>query len=295
MGHDSPRAIVDGRRRLAGSYHEWPSGAVALGTARLRASAAHAHPSDLCGRLLLWAAPSGRVSGCGSAPSQTNERSTAAAMARIDSGSSRTILVVGEIRAHPAADRIPIAEVHRGPGAPREGRALLQGLILCGQCGRRMKVLYNSRSAHLRYCCVRPQAGLPVCQDFSGRRLERGVEELVLEALQPVGMEAMIQAAADHGRACEAERAHWQQRVERARYEVDLARRQYEAVAPANRLVTRELERRFENALQGREEIESKTQAQMQKMDRPLTEEEQHTLTIISHQMLSHLDWNPTD
>jgi len=58
------------------------------------------------GRLLLWAAPSGRVSGCGSAPSQTNERSTATAMARIDSGSSRTIRVVGEIRAHPAADRI---------------------------------------------------------------------------------------------------------------------------------------------------------------------------------------------
>src|SRR5947208_4013012 len=95
-----------------------------------------------------------------------------------------------------------------GPGAPREGCALLQGLILCGQCGRRMKVLYNNRSAHIRYCCVRPQAGLPVCQDFAGRRLERGVEELVLEVLQPVGMEAMIQAAADHGRACEPERAH---------------------------------------------------------------------------------------
>jgi DNA invertase Pin-like site-specific DNA recombinase len=172
-----------------------------------------------------------------------------------------------------------------GPGAPREGRALLQGLILCGQCGRRMRVLYNSRSAHLRYCCVRPQAGLPGCQDFSGGLLERGVEELVLEALQPVGMEAMIQAAADHGRASEAERAHWQQRVERARYEVDLARRQYEAVDPGNRLVGRELERRFENALQGLEEIESKTQAQMQRMDRPLTEEEQHTLKTYAEQL----------
>src|SRR5439155_6446681 len=64
----------------------------------------------LCGRLLLWPAPRGRVSGCGSAPSEENERSTAAAMARIDSGSSRTVIVVGEIPAHPAADRIQSSE-----------------------------------------------------------------------------------------------------------------------------------------------------------------------------------------
>jgi len=124
-----------------------------------------------------------------------------------------------------------------------------------------------------------------VCQDFAGRLLERGVEELVLEALQPVGMEAMMEAAADHARACEAERAHWQQRVERARYEVDLARRQYEAVDPANRLVGRELERRFENALQGLEEIESRTKAQIETMDRPLTEEEQQTLKSYAEQL----------
>jgi DNA invertase Pin-like site-specific DNA recombinase len=172
-----------------------------------------------------------------------------------------------------------------GPGAPREGRSLLQGLILCGQCGRRMRVLYNSRSAQIRYCCVRPQAGLRVCQDFGGRRLERGVEELVLAALQPVGMEAMIAAAADHTRACEAERIHWRQRVERARYEVDLARRQYEAVDPANRLVGRELERRFENALQELQDVELKTQAQMETTDRPLTEEEQQTLKSYAEQL----------
>lgn len=172
-----------------------------------------------------------------------------------------------------------------GPGAPREGGALLQGLILCGQCGRRMRVLYNNRSTQLRYCCVRRQAGLPVCQDFGGRLLERGVAELVLEALQPIGMEAMIEASADHARACEAERAHWQQRVERARYEVDLARRQYEAVDPANRLVARELERRFENALQGLEDIELKAKTQMDAMHRPLTPEEEQILKNYAEQV----------
>src|SRR3989454_10084705 len=156
-----------------------------------------------------------------------------------------------------------------------------------------MKVLYNNRSAHIRYCCVRPQAGLPVCQDFAGRLLERGVEELVLEALQPVGMEAMIEAAAGHARACEAERAHWQQRVERARYEVDLARRQYDAIDPANRLVGRELERRFEKALQDLEEIKSKSQAQIEALDRPLTAEEQQTLKSYAED-LSRLWHAPT-
>lgn len=166
------------------------------------------------------------------------------------------------------------------PGAPREGRALLQGLILCGQCGRRMRLLYNNRGMQLRYCCVRRrnQTGLPVCQDFGGRLLERAVEQLVLEALQPVGMEAMIEAAAGHARACEGERAHWQQRVERARYEVELARRQYDAIDPANRLVGRELERRFEKALQELEETESRAKAKIDALDRPLTAEEQQTL-----------------
>jgi excisionase family DNA binding protein len=167
-----------------------------------------------------------------------------------------------------------------GPGAPREGRALLQGLILCGQCGRRMRLLYSNRGRQVRYCCIRRrnQTGAPVCQDFGGLRLERAVEALVLEALQPMGMEAMIEAAAGHARACEAEKAHWQQRVERARYEVELARRQYDAVDPANRLVGRELERRFEKALQELEETASKAREKIDALDRPLTSEEQQTL-----------------
>lgn len=105
------------------------------------------------------------------------------------------------------------------------------------------------------------------------------MEELVLEALQPVGMEAMIEAAAGHARMCEGERAHWQQRVERARYEVDLARRQYEAVDPANRLVGRELERRFEKTLQELQDTEATAKVRIDILDRPLTAEERQTLS----------------
>ena len=74
-------------------------------------------------------------------------------------------------------------------------------------------------------------------------RLERAVEKLLLEALQPVGMEAMIEATRAHDQESQAQRSHWEHKVERARYEVDLARRQYDVVDPANRLVARELER----------------------------------------------------
>jgi DNA invertase Pin-like site-specific DNA recombinase len=182
-----------------------------------------------------------------------------------------------------------------GPGAPREGRALLQGLILCGQCGRRMRLLYNNRGKQLRYCCTRrrDQTGLPVCQNFGGRLLERAVEELVLEALKPVGMEAMIEAATGHALACDGERTHWQQRVERARYEVDLARRQYDAVDPGNRLVGRELERRFEKALQELEETEARAKAKIDVLGQPLTAEEQQTLSRYAED-LSRLWHAPT-
>src|SRR5438093_13097900 len=106
VGHDSSCAILDGRRWLAGAYRGRTSAAVALGTPRLRVSAAHSNASGLCRRLLLWSAPGATVSGCGSAASEANPRTTAPTMARSDSGASRAVLVLGEIRAHPTPDRI---------------------------------------------------------------------------------------------------------------------------------------------------------------------------------------------
>jgi len=64
-----------------------------------------------------------------------------------------------------------------------------------------------------------------------------------------LSMEAMLGAETTHRQAGDAQRSLWQQRLERARYEADLARRQYEAVDPANRLVAGDLERRWEQAL----------------------------------------------
>jgi len=165
-------------------------------------------------------------------------------------------------------------------GAPREGGSLLQGLVLCGQCGRRMRVGYGKGGRLVQYRCVarRQQTGGPICQSFGALRLERAVEGLLLEALEPVGVEVMIEAAAAHARAGEAQRGRWEQKVERARYEVDLARRQYDAVDPGNRLVARELERRFEGALRELEAVEAEAEARIQGLGKPLSEEEQELL-----------------
>jgi DNA invertase Pin-like site-specific DNA recombinase len=164
-------------------------------------------------------------------------------------------------------------------GAPREGTSLLQGLVLCARCGRPMKVNYI-RSRHARFVCTQqPRQGTaPVCQAFGATRLEQAFEQLILEALAPFGMEAMLGAETAHQQAGDAQRSLWQQRLERARYEADLARRQYEAVDPANRLVAGELERRWEQALGALDEIEREVEAKQQTLEQPLSADEKARL-----------------
>lgn len=143
-----------------------------------------------------------------------------------------------------------------------------------------MKVSYGNGGRQVRYACVsrRQQTGAPVCQSFGALRLERAVERLLLEALTPLGVEAMAEATRAHVEVAAAERAHWDHRVERARYEVGLARRQYDAVDPEHRLVARELERRFEEALRELRRIEGEADARIRARDEPLTQEEQERL-----------------
>jgi len=168
----------------------------------------------------------------------------------------------------------------RGPGPAREGWSLLQGLVLCGHCGRQMQVCYGSRYRTLRYECTnyRRQTGGPICQGIGATRLEREVKGLLLEALSPLGVEAMVAAAAAHAKVSEAERERWQQRVERSTYEVDLARRQYEAVDPANRLVASELERRWEQALVELGRTKTEAETHLQGLEKPLTDGERQRL-----------------
>jgi len=144
------------------------------------------------------------------------------------------------------------------PGAPRHGPALLGGLLVCGRCGYRMAVNYNNAGTGLRYDCHRALVcyGAPACQSLSGGRLDALVAEQVLAALRPAALELHLAAAADVEKQRQALHQNWRQKLERAGYEAERAARQYGAVEPENRLVARELERRWEEALHERARLE---------------------------------------
>ncbi|WP_145145859.1 recombinase family protein [Roseomonas gilardii] len=144
----------------------------------------------------------------------------------------------------------------RRPGAPREGRALLQGLVVCGRCGRRMSVSHGSR--YRRYECRRAQLdyGTPQCQAFPAVHLDRAAGALFLEAVRPAALETTLAALAALEQERQALDRHWQLRLERARYDVQRAQRQYDAIEPENRLVARTLETRWNQALAAFEQLE---------------------------------------
>jgi DNA invertase Pin-like site-specific DNA recombinase len=158
------------------------------------------------------------------------------------------------------------------PGAPREGRGLLAGIITCGRCGRSMTVSYGS-DYHV-YQCRRELLthAASCCQTFSMKHLDDAVRRVFYEVMQPARLETLL-AAFD---AVETERQaldkHWQLRLERARYDIYLAQRQYDAVDPDNRLVARQLERRWNDALIALQSLEHEYAVVQSAELAPLTE-----------------------
>ncbi len=135
----------------------------------------------------------------------------------------------------------------RKAGPPREGPALLQGLVICGRCGDRMTVRYHHRRGrtHPTYSCERrctQTATTPICQNIPGTGVDQAVGALLLQTLTPLALEVALAVAAElEQRASEADQLR-AKHVERARHEAELARRRYLAVDPENRLVADALE-----------------------------------------------------
>jgi DNA invertase Pin-like site-specific DNA recombinase len=142
-------------------------------------------------------------------------------------------------------------------GAPRNGCALLSGLLICGHCGWRMQTDYPVRDRH-HYRCRRYQeyTDESLCFGLTGKPLDILVSEQVLKALEPAALELSLQAQADLRRERERLDRHWQQNLKRGRYEVDSAERRYRAVDPENRLVAATLERQWEQALRKEREVQ---------------------------------------
>jgi excisionase family DNA binding protein len=177
----------------------------------------------------------------------------------------------------------------QGGGAAREGAALLQGLVRCGRCGRRMQVAYSGTGGKVRrYACVRGHVlhhTESTCQTLGGGRLEKAVLDVFLEAVTPAGV------AATAGAIRELEDQHEQlvagQRLalERAEYEAQRAERQFDACEPENRLVARTLERKLEDALAEVERERGKLAAVEHARPQPLTDAERRALAALARDL----------
>ena len=140
-------------------------------------------------------------------------------------------------------------EEHRG--AVREGAALLQGIVLCGQCGRRMSVRYLQDGTVWAYVCAQVHSHLAgkTCQFVIGNEIDAAVTQVFLEAMQPAQLEISMAAFKQIERRAQQIDQQWQLRLERAHYDANLARRQFCSVDPENRLVARTLERDWNEKL----------------------------------------------
>ena len=153
----------------------------------------------------------------------------------------------------------------------RGGRALLTGLVRCARCAHMLRVFYGARSGNShRYICRGDEmrAVTKGCLGVGGVRVDRAVAQQLLVAVSPHAIEAAVKAAESasaQGRD-RLEAAH--RELEDARYTAHLAQRRHEAVDSARRLVARELERRWEEALQRVRDIEAKVLALSERLER---------------------------
>jgi DNA invertase Pin-like site-specific DNA recombinase len=161
---------------------------------------------------------------------------------------------------------------HQAGGAVREGSALLQGIVTCGHCGRRLHIHYRGRNSTPGYHCSGKDLveGRGVyCLNVGGLAIEQAVTNAFLEAVSPAAVAATMlsvqQLQANHDAAL----SQWRLEVERARYEAERVERRYRTVEPENRLVARGLETEWENRL--RELAAAEMELRRREQERPRT------------------------
>jgi DNA invertase Pin-like site-specific DNA recombinase len=167
-------------------------------------------------------------------------------------------------------------------GTPRDGAALLTGILVCGQCERHMQPSYPRGGAH--YACNRYylEATERRCYGLSARVLDALVAQQVLRALEPAALELSLKAGADVLRERQRLQTHWEQRLKRARYDVELAERRYQAVDPENRLVAASLEKRWEELLTQQRQLQEDYDRFTRERPQRFSDEEQTRVTSLA-------------
>jgi DNA invertase Pin-like site-specific DNA recombinase len=170
---------------------------------------------------------------------------------------------------------------HQGGGAVREGSALLQGIAVCGHCGRPLAVHYTGRYSAPGYHC----AGKNIvhgrgeyCLNVGGVQIDTAVTETFLTVVAPAGLEASLRAIEQFEADRETTLMQFRRDVERTRYNAQRAERRYRAVDAENRLVARGLEAEWERALQELKAAEAELANREQARPRSLTTEERNSV-----------------
>jgi len=148
-------------------------------------------------------------------------------------------------------------------GVPRQGSALLQGIVLCGKCGHHMMTSYSGKKDQSIYECMYDSRayGSPVCQTIRGQFVDAEVERLVLEALEPDRIAIALEALEHLEQEGVTLERQWKLSLQRAQYEASCAERDYRMCEPENRLVARNLECHWEEKLRQVEKVEREYQA----------------------------------
>lgn len=168
-------------------------------------------------------------------------------------------------------------------GAPRQGVALLPGLVFCQHCGRRMRVRYTTGKPYYLCGAAECRFGAPICNRASAVRVDALVEDLCLTLIHQETLEnSIVKASQVQQEAAWLERG-WQEKLQRLAYQADLARRRYEHVDPANRLVAQTLETEWNQSLIALEQARQAYQAQQ------LTQEELHSSLAQMQEVVTHL------
>jgi DNA invertase Pin-like site-specific DNA recombinase len=175
---------------------------------------------------------------------------------------------------------------HQAGGAVREGAALLQGIAVCGRCGRKLKVHYQGRRGHQSPAYHCPSSILVEnrgswCLRVGGGQIDQAVAGALLAALTPAGVKAALQAAEGLEQDHDAALKQWWLQVERAKYQADRAERRYRQVEPEHRLVARGLERDWEHALAELAKAEAELALREQQRPRTLSEDERERLLAL--------------
>jgi DNA invertase Pin-like site-specific DNA recombinase len=175
-------------------------------------------------------------------------------------------------------------------GVARQGTALLQGIVWCGHCGRKMGVQHHAakekRSA--TYICQlgHQQDGEDrICQSMTARPVDAAVVQAFLETISPLGVQVAVAVLAQVEQQLLDLRHQQELQLEQARYEARLAQRKYDAVDPDNRGVPAELERRWNAQLTRVAELEQAFAKAEQAASFALTPEERAAMQTLAEDL----------